>query len=352
MKIMSQFHELTIKKVSKDTDKAVIISFNVPQNLDEIFAFKAGQYITLKTKIAGKEIRRDYSLCVSPKSNELKVAIKKVENGLFSVYANTLLKANDVLEVAPPKGRFVFEPIKSTARIIVGFATGSGITPIMSIIKTVLEEEPLSKFILIYGNKTPKDTIFYAELLDLNLKYPNQFNFEFVFSQSDEENALFGRIEKNTVKYFIENKYKGIIVDAFYLCGQEAMITAVSEVLQEYDIRKSNIHFELFKVSAPTDTVKNTVDGSTKITVIIKKKELLFTMSQKSTILEAALDEGIDAPYSCQGGICSSCIARLTEGEANMLHNNILTDSDIDEGLILTCQAQPITPTIVVDYNF
>lgn len=349
---MSQFHKLTIKKVNKETDSCVTISFNVPSTLKDTFSFKAGQYITLKTEINGKEVLRDYSLCSSPKSGEFKIAIKEVEGGTFSIFANNELKENDVLEVAPPNGRFIFEPNKTTSRTIAAFSAGSGITPIMSIAKTVLEEEAQSTFVLVYGNKTPKDTIFYNEILGLQTKYQNRFNVQFVFSQSDEENALFGRIEKSTVNYILKNKFNDTTFDAFYLCGPEAMINSVSEVLLEDGIEKNTIHFELFTVSVSKETIIETsADGNTKITVIVDDEETTFTMSQKKTILEAALKQKIDAPYSCQGGICSSCVARLTEGKATMRQNNILTDSELADGLILTCQAQPTTSTIVVDYD-
>jgi ring-1,2-phenylacetyl-CoA epoxidase subunit PaaE len=349
---MPKFHKLTIKDIQKETNKAVTISFNLTDNLKDAYIFKAGQYITLKTEIEGKEIRRDYSLCSSPKSGELKIAVKEVENGAFSKFANNTLKIGAVLEVATPNGRFILEPNNSNSRTIVAFAAGSGITPIMSIVKTILEEEPQSNFILVYGNKTPKDTIFYNEILALQNKYQNRLYVQFIFSQTDQENGLFGRIEKSTVNYILKNKFKGSVVDAFYLCGPEAMINTVSETLIENSIDKSVIHFELFTVSTPTESTALQVgDGNTTITILVDDEKTTFTMSQKKTILEAALDENIDAPYSCQGGICSSCVARLIEGEATMRQNNILTDSELAEGLILTCQAQPTTPTIIVDYD-
>ena len=349
---MSQFHKLTIKDIHKETDKAVTISFNVPQDLKEIFVFKAGQYITLKTSVNGNEVRRDYSLCSSPKSGELKVAVKEVKDGTFSAYANRKLQIGDVLDVAPPKGHFVFEPNDSKTKNIAAFAAGSGITPVLSIIKCALEEEIYSKVILVYGNKTTKDTMFLNQLLELQHQYSERFSVQFVFSQAKEESAVFGRIEKNTVNLIVKNKYKHIVIDAFYLCGPEAMIHTVKDVLTEHNIDEKIIFYELFKAAKPTEIKQETAEtGKTKITIIVDDDEITFEMSQKNTILEAALDEDIDAPYSCQGGICSSCIARLTEGEATMRQNNILTDSELAEGLILTCQAQPTTPTIVVDYD-
>jgi ring-1,2-phenylacetyl-CoA epoxidase subunit PaaE len=349
---MSSFHKLSVKNISRETDKAISISFNIPENLKGIFNFQAGQYITLKTEIEGNEVRRDYSLCVSPKSGELKIAIKEVKDGTFSAFANNTLKVGDNLDVAPPKGRFVFEPNDSKTKNIALFAAGSGITPILSIIKTALEEEIHSQVILVYGNKTTKDTMFLNELLDLQHEYKDRFSIQFVFSQQDEEDSIFGRIEKSTVNYVVKNKHKHIEVDAFYLCGPEAMIHTVKDVLTSHGIEENKIHFELFKAAKPAELKTEQVSsGTTSITITVDDETSTFEMSQKQTILEAALDEDLDAPYSCQGGICSSCLARIKEGQATMRQNNILTESEVAEGLILTCQAHPTTPTLKVDYD-
>ncbi|WP_445954875.1 2Fe-2S iron-sulfur cluster-binding protein [Yeosuana sp.] len=349
---MPHFHKLSVQEIKKETDKAISIHFKVPEDLKELYAFKAGQYITLRTAIDGHEVRRDYSLCSSPKSGELKVAVKEVNDGTFSAYANTKLKVGDVLEVAPPKGRFIFEPNDSKTKNIAAFAAGSGITPILSIIKCALEEEILSKVILVYGNKTTDDAMFLNELLELQHQYKDRFSIQFVFSQTQEDDAIFGRIEKSTVNLIVKNKYKHVEIDAFYLCGPEAMIHTVKDVLTDHGIDENIIHFELFKAAKPAEIKEETVaTGKTKITIIVDEEETTFEMSQKQSILEAALDEDIDAPYSCQGGICSSCLARLKEGKATMRQNNILTDSEVAEGLILTCQAHPTSETIVVDYD-
>lgn len=350
---MSGFHKLTIKNIERETSKAISISFDVPPELNDVFLFKAGQYVTLKTIIAGKEIRRDYSLCSSPKSGILKVAIKEVTNGTFSAYANNVLKTGDVLEVAPPKGRFTFTPNDAITKNIAAFAAGSGITPILSIIKCALEEEVHSQVILVYGNKTAKDTMFFNELLELQRKFKDRFSIQFVFSQEDEDDSIFGRIEKSTVNYVMKNKHKHIDVDAFFLCGPEAMIHTVKDVLADHHIDENSIHYELFKASKPEEIKEeeNVSNGKTKITVIVDDEETTFEMSQKQTILEAALDQDLDAPYSCQGGICSSCLARVKSGEVTMRQNNILTESEIAEGLTLTCQAHPTTPTIIVDFD-
>lgn len=350
---MSHFHSLTIKSVDKVTDNSVAITFDVPDNLKEKFSFKAGQYITLKTTINGEDIRRDYSICASQNTGNVTVAVKEVENGTFSVYANNSLKAGDILEVAEPNGRFVFEANAAKTRTIAAFAAGSGITPVLSIAKTLLEEEPFSNFILVYGNKTLADAMFVEELLQLKTQYDNRFHAHFIYSQAQEEDALFGRIEKSTVNLIVKNKYKGVTIENFYLCGPEQMIHTVKDVLIENGVKEKAIKFELFTTPVTTETEVSTdlPSGETKIKVTVDEEEFEFNMSQKQTILDAALKQDIDAPYSCQGGICSSCIAKLTEGTAEMRQNNILTDSEVAEGLILTCQAHPTSATVAVDYD-
>ncbi|PTM09207.1 MAG: flavodoxin reductase [Bacteroidetes bacterium] len=350
---MSQFYKLPIKNIVNETNNAVSITLDVPTNLKEIFSFKSGQYITFKIIINNQEIRRDYSICSSVNSGELKVAVKAVENGVFSIYANTQLKVGDIVEVSAPNGRFVFEPQISTSRTIAAFAAGSGITPILGIAKTILEEEPLSTFILVYGNKTPKDTIFYNELLQLQQQYTERFKLQFVFSQTDENESLFGRIDKSVVNFVLKNKFSQLNPTKFYLCGPETMIHTVKDTLIENNIAEEHIFFELFTTSteAVSEVDASIIDGTTQVTVMVDDEETTFLMPQTKSILEATLAENIDAPYSCQGGICSSCLARLTEGEATMRQNNILTDSELAEGLILTCQAHPTTSVVYVDYD-
>ncbi|MFV0541913.1 MAG: 2Fe-2S iron-sulfur cluster-binding protein [Aestuariibaculum sp.] len=350
---MSSFYKLAIKRIKKETDKAIVLTFNIPNNLKDLFIFKAGQYITLKTIINGSEIRRDYSLCASPKSNELTVAVKEVEGGIFSVYANNSLKEGDILEVAPPNGRFIFTPNDNKTKHIALFAAGSGITPILSIIKCALEEEVNSQVVLVYGNKSTQGTMFLNTLLELQHQYSNRFSIQFVFSKTNENDAIFGRIEKSTVNLVLKNKYKHISMDDFYLCGPEAMIHTVKDVLVENGIDENRIHYELFKASKPDAVTPVDIpsNGKTNITVVVDDEETTFYMPQTQTVLEAALDKDLDVPYSCQGGICSSCLARITEGEAKMRQNNILTDNEVAEGLILTCQAQPISTTLTVDYD-
>lgn len=350
---MSQFHLLTIKSLEKITAKSVAITLEIPAHLKADFSFKAGQYITLKTTINGEDIRRDYSICASVNSGDVTVAVKTVDGGTFSVYANTQLKIGDSIEVAAPKGRFVFEANEAKTRTIAAFAAGSGITPILSIAKTLLEDEPFSNFILVYGNKTLADAMFIEELLHLKNTYGNRFHAHFIYSQSQETDAIFGRIEKSTVNLIVKNKYKGVTIEKFYLCGPEQMIHTVKDVLVENGVKERSILFELFTAPVETSSNSNTeiLSGNTKIKVLVDEEEFEFAMSKEQSILEAALKQNIDAPYSCQGGICSSCIARITEGEATMRQNNILTDGEVADGLVLTCQAHPTSETVVVDYD-
>jgi ring-1,2-phenylacetyl-CoA epoxidase subunit PaaE len=346
---MAQFHSLKIKSILRQTDKAVSITFEVPTALKADFAFTAGQYITLKTVIDAKEIRRDYSLSSSPQSESLTVTVKEIENGVFSSYANTQLKTGDTLEVGTPNGRFIYDPKTDTSNTIVAFAAGSGITPIMSIARTVLETD--SNFVLIYGNKSPKETIFYDEILKLQTLHSNRFMVQFVYSETDEKDALFGRIDSGNVQYILKNNIAVNNSQKFYLCGPEGMINTVNGILTEKGVEASKVLFELFTASEVKTTSTSTNEGDSNITILVDEEETTLVMSQKQTILDAALANDLDVPYSCQGGVCSSCICRVTEGTATMRQNNILTDNEVAEGLVLSCQAEPTSTSIKVDFD-
>ncbi|RZJ65631.1 MAG: 2Fe-2S iron-sulfur cluster binding domain-containing protein [Flavobacterium sp.] len=348
---MSTFHSLAIKDIRRETPLAVSIAFDIPDNLKADYSFLAGQYINLKTSFDGQEIRKAYSICSAPGSNEIRVAIKAVKNGGFSVFANEKLAIGDTMEVGTPEGKFTFEPKPDRQRNYAAFAAGSGITPVMAIIQAVLQGEPESTFVLVYGNKSPEDTIFHQLLHDLQQKFVGRFFVQFVYSQARAEDALFGRIERSTVNFVIKNKHKEKEFEKFYLCGPEEMIMTVNEVLRENNIPEKNIKFELFSTPIAEKKIEENLDGQAKITVLVDDEEVSFIMSQQMTILDAALKQGIDAPYSCQGGICSSCMARITNGTATMKKNAILTDGEIAEGLILTCQAHPTSPEIYVDFD-
>ncbi|MFY8066866.1 MAG: FAD-binding oxidoreductase, partial [Flavobacterium sp.] len=308
---MSSFYKLSIKEIIKETADAVSILFNVPEEFKSHYTFVAGQYVTLKVTLDGQEIRRAYSICSSPKSGELRIAVKAIKNGFFSKFANDKLAVGNVIEVGTPEGKFTFEPKAERQKNYAAFVAGSGITPVYSILKSVLEEEPNSTFVLVYGNKSEKDTIFHNQLHDLQLQYVGRLFVQYVYSQSTGDNALLGRIDKSTVNFILKNKHAEIEFSKFYLCGPEEMINLVSDTLKENNISDADIKFELFSTSSNENesTVGN--EGHTKISILVDDEETTFEMSQKQTLLEAALKQGLDVPYSCQGGICSSCICRI-----------------------------------------
>lgn len=347
---MSDFHTLSVSHIKKESSNSVSITFDVPSDLKDLYQFKAGQYITLKHTISGKEYRRAYSICSSINSDQLKVAVKKVENGVFSVFATTSLKVGDVLDVMPPQGKFVLEARPVNSKNYLGFAAGSGITPILSMVRTMVEIEPKSTFVLVFGNQTQSEAMFLSELKELQQKFPNQLYIEFIYSREQVNDARFGRIDTSIVHYILKNKFEGRKFDEFYLCGPKPMIDEIHDAISENGYSKNQIHFELFTLSEEATEVI-TQDGYTQVTILLDDEATTFRMPQTKTILEAALDQNIDAPFSCQGGICSTCIARITEGKAEMRKNQILTDADIDDGLILTCQAQPTSPSLTVDYD-
>ncbi len=347
---MKHFHSLTVKNIKPLTPSSVAITLSIPKELLQTFDFIPGQYITIKKEIKGKELRRAYSISSSPKKDCITIGVKKVDKGGFSDYAHSKLKVGDTLEVMPPEGRFVFKPTNALKKIM-AFAAGSGITPIMSIVKSVLESNPKNLFVLVYGNKSYEETMFYTDLVKLQLDYANRFFIYFINSQTQEGDSLFGRIDISTVNYALNNKHKDTPFDDYYLCGPEAMINLVSETLKDSNIPEEKIHFELFTTTEILDELPEKPAGKTEVKVILDDEEFTFSMNKNMRVLDAVLKENIDAPYSCQGGVCSSCIARIKEGKAEMIKNQILTDGEIAEGLILTCQAHPLTPTLKVDYD-
>ncbi|MFC4221680.1 2Fe-2S iron-sulfur cluster-binding protein [Flagellimonas marina] len=347
---MSDSHALKVSSVDRLTPNAVALTFEVPQELQDAYSFKAGQYITLKYSLNGRELRRAYSISSAPSSGQMTVGIKKMPNGTFSVFANENIKAGDVFEVMLPEGRFVFDQT-SDKKNVAAFAAGSGITPIMSIAQTVLESNPENTFVLVFGNQSPEETMYFEKIQALKEQYSNRFFVQYIYSRSHEEDALFGRVERSTVNFVVKNKFKETPFDAFYLCGPEEMIQVVSDTLKENGVSEEKIHFELFTSSDEEDEMAENLEGKTKVEVILDDETFSLVMDRKQLVLDAVLNEDIDAPYSCQGGVCSTCIARIKEGKAEMAKNQILTDGEVAEGLILTCQAHPLTPTLKVDYD-
>jgi len=347
---MPQFYPLKIKDLVKETKSAVSILFEIPTDLKKIFLFTAGQYLTVKTTIDEHEVRRAYSICSSEKSGELRVAVKTIQKGLFSNYAYDTLSSGDILEVAPPEGNFLLKTNDRHLKNYLGFAAGSGITPVFSMVKTVLENEPKSTFTLIYGNKSSEETIFKNELDKLKKTHIGQLTVIYSFSQENVEGSLFGRVDKSATNHIVKNKFKHLNFDEVFLCGPEDMIKTISNTLLENGYSKETIHFELF-TSSNQNKIENNAKGISEITVLVDDEETLFAMDQKDTILAASLRQNIDAPYSCQGGVCSSCMAKVTEGKAMMTSNSILTEDELQEGFVLTCQAHPTTDTIKIDFD-
>jgi ring-1,2-phenylacetyl-CoA epoxidase subunit PaaE len=348
---MSSFYKLSIKEIIKETADAVSILFNVPEELKSHYTFVAGQYVNLKVTLDGQEIRRAYSICAAPKSGELRIAVKSIQTGFFSKFANEKLAVGNVIEVGTPEGKFTFEPKIDRQKNYAAFVAGSGITPVFSILKSVLEEEPNSTFVLVYGNKSEKDTIFHNQLHDLQLQYVGRLFVQYVYSQSTADNALLGRIDKSTVNFILKKKHSEMEFSKCFLCGPEDMINLVSNTLKENNISDSDIKFELFSTSSNDKEATSGADGHTKISILVDSEETTFEMSQQQTLLEAALKQGLDVPYSCQGGICSSCICKITEGAAEMKKNQILNESEVAEGLTLACQAYPTSTTIKIDFD-
>jgi ring-1,2-phenylacetyl-CoA epoxidase subunit PaaE len=346
---MSTFHKVTIKEIQQETANAVSVLFNIPQQVQSEFNFTAGQYITLQKEINGEEVRRAYSICSTPKSGDIRVAIKAVENGRFSTFATSLLKVGDAIEITAPEGRFLLNP--EVNKNYIGFAAGSGITPILSMLKTVLEKEPTANFTLVYGNKSILDTMFYSELNTLKESFSDRLKLHFIFSRENVKNELRGRIDANVTNYFVKNMYKKTSFDAAYLCGPEEMIQEVSKTLESNKIAKENIYFELFTASIDAAAATEVKEGTTEVTILLDDEKNMFTMQQTDNILAASLRNNLDAPYSCQGGVCSSCLGKVTEGKAVMVKNSILTDGEIKDGFILTCQAHPTTPKITIDFD-
>lgn len=352
---MSQFHTLSIAKIKQLTTDTVSILFDVPANLTETFNYTSGQYLTLKFNLNGNEERRAYSLSSSPfTDNLLEVAVKQVENGIVSTYINNVLKEGDSIEVMPPQGNFILETNKDANNHYVAFAAGSGITPIISMVKSVLNQEPNSKFTLIYGNKTKESTIFYSEIEALK---NDRFNLISIYSrESTGDSATEGRINKERVDAIFKQNLELLKADKFYMCGPEEMIVAVDESLKTFGVSATKINYELFTtpvlLAKETPKEESHFDGEATVKVIYDDEEVEFTLKSKGlTILDAAMKEDVDVPFSCKGAVCCTCKALVTEGRATMDANYSLSEEEVAEGYILTCQAHPASSNLVVDFD-
>src|SRR6185503_8340795 len=353
------FHKLAIKEINKETADCVSVVFDIPDNLKETFRFKQGQSLTMRTTLKGEEVRRTYSICSTPWENKWRVAIKKVEGGLFSSLANDQLKKGDTLEVMPPVGKFYVDLDPSHKKKYLAFAAGSGITPVISIIKTTLHTEPQSAFTLVYGNRSRSSIIFFEELEAIKNKYIERFNFINVLSREKTDSPLnFGRInQEKLIELSRLIDYKA--TDEIFLCGPEEMIFSIKAFLEQKGIDNKRIHFELFTIPGEkksTIHVKRTSTDTgpkSRITVKLDGRSFDFDLALNSDmpILDAALKQGADLPFACKGGVCCTCKAKLTEGEVSMDVHWGLEDEEVEKGYILTCQSHPKTERVVVDFD-
>ena len=352
------FQPFIIKEVKKETADSVSVCFDVPEELRNDFAFKQGQSLTVRTYINNEEVRRTYSICSSPLDNEWKVAIKKVDGGLFSSFANKELKKGDTLELMQPVGKFYVELDPNNKKKYLGFAAGSGITPLLSIIKTTLRTEPDSEFTLVYGNRSRASIMFFEELEGIKNKYLQRFNLINILSRERTDAAInFGRIDATKLQELSHLVNYASFDDAF-ICGPEEMIFLVKSYLEQTGIDKKKIHFELFttpgqkKYDVKTDVIKD-AGAKSRITVKLDGRSFDFDLSLTSdtTVLDAALKEGADLPFACKGGVCCTCKAKLLEGQVSMDVHWGLEEEEIEEGYILTCQAHPLTEKVVVDFD-
>lgn len=355
----SHFHKLIVKEIRKETVDCVSVVFHVPESLKEDFVFSQGQNLTLRTTIEGEDIRRSYSICSAPQEQELRVAIKKTEAGVFSTWANTKLKKGDVLEVLQPTGKFNTPLQPSQTKQYLAFAAGSGITPIVSIIKATLYKEPNSCFTLVYGNRSRSSIIFFEELEGLKNKHLQRFNLIHVLSREKTDASLnFGKIDVNKLNELAKLiDYK--VIDETFICGPEEMIFCVKDFLEARGIDKKRIHFELFTTPGKKQTavkklrVQDDTGPKSNIEVKVDGRSFEFDLSFNSdtSILDAALKQGADLPFACKGGVCCTCKAKLLQGEVEMDVSWGLEQEEIEQGYILACQSHPKTEKVVVDFD-
>lgn len=352
---MSHFYPLKVKNIEKVSKDAVAVTFDVPLQHVSQFRFKHGQFITLKININGEPVVRSYSICTSPYSEkELKVAVKEVPGGKMSTYINRELKIGDTVEVMPPAGRFYTELNSLHQKKYVLWAGGSGITPMMSIIKSILFIEKQSQIILFYANREVDNVIFKDEIDTLS-KNNSNFQVVYIFDNppADFPEEQSGLLNEQKIKTILE-KYNALNADEHFICGPTPMMQLIENTLKQLNTSSEKIHIEYFtavETATKSDTSEET-NIISEVTVILYGIETTFTLpSNGVNILDAAIQHGVDAPFSCKGGVCSTCRAKILEGKAKMDANYALTEQEVAEGFILTCQAHPVTEKIVVDYD-
>jgi ring-1,2-phenylacetyl-CoA epoxidase subunit PaaE len=362
---LPRFHELAVHRVSPEAAGAVAVSFAVPQALRDTFAYEPGQFLTLRAQIGGEEVRRSYSIC-SPRaryvaSGELEVGIRPMHGGLFSNWAATGLKAGDRLQVMPPDGRFVSTRPRAIHRV--GFAAGSGITPILAIIATTLQEQPGSKFSLVYGNRSMASVMFNEALQDLKDRYPDRLTLIHILSrQAQEVDLLQGRIDADKVRALVATLLPAASMDEVFICGPEAMIEATEAALLGCGVPARNIHTERFtspllEALAPTErraavaSHAPLVQGDVALALTLDGKLHQLRMGASDHVLDVAIAAGLDLPYSCKAGVCCTCRAKVTQGSVVMDKNFTLEQWEVDKGFVLTCQARPTSGELAVSFD-
>lgn len=354
------FHALRVKEVRRETDECISLTLEVPDSLADKFRFSQGQYLNVRREFGGAEVRRSYSICSGSDDGELRIAVKEVADGVFSVWANRQLAAGESLEVMPPEGRF-FVPLDAMhKKHYVAFAAGSGITPVLSLARTTLAREPGSRFTLVYGNRTAGSVIFNEALEDLKDRYLARFALYHVFSRDLQSIELFnGRVDGAKVGRFLDTLIAPESIDEAFVCGPGSMGDELKTVLEERGVAPDHIHLERFGAPAigdigrkPRPEPAGSTAQAANVTVIVDGMRYdLILREDASSILDAALKAGADLPYACKAGVCCTCRAKLLEGEVRMDANYTLEDAEIKAGFRLTCQSHPITPKVVLDFD-
>ncbi len=354
------FHPLRVREVIPDTAEAVVVSFDVPEGLRETFSFTQGQYLTLRKEIAGVDLRRSYSICAGVDDGELRVGVRKVRGGVFSNWINEQLRAGDQINVMAPQGRFFVTMQPEARRHHLGIAGGSGVTPILSTMKTVLAREPLSRFTLIYGNRALKSTMFKEEIEDLKNRYLTRLTLHHVFSDEHTDAPLnMGVMNRAKIGEFLMSVVPASGIDHAFVCGPFQMNDEAEAALLAAGVPEDRIHIERFGL-APTSQAVDAViheaqpgDAETARVTIIRdglKREIAFTKDQPS-ILDAASGAGLEVPFSCTSGVCGTCRAKCIEGSVRMERNFALDKAEVANGFVLTCQAHPLTPRVVLSFD-
>jgi ring-1,2-phenylacetyl-CoA epoxidase subunit PaaE len=352
-----RFHRLVVKNLRRETRDAVSLTFAIPDELQDEYRFSPGQYLTLRAMMDGEEVRRSYSICSGPDDGELRIAVKKVDGGAFSNWAADELKSGDEIDVMTPTGRFGIAPSPEAARIHVGFAAGSGITPVLSIIKGVLANEPDSRFFLFYGNRSPDGMLFREALEQLKDRFIERFSvFHVISGEQQDIPILHGRLDGEKVRVLLRSLVPAARIDHVFICGPTGMSEEIEATCRDIGIPADRIHIERFVSGLggkprPKAVVPASAPPKAFAALVIDGKRREVPVAEGEAILDAALRAGVDLPFACKGGMCSTCRARLVEGETKMDVNYSLEPWELEKGFILTCQARPVTKRIVVDYD-